>query len=491
MNYIDVFLKINVPLCCLVFKIKSTFGIHLRPQFIMKQAFQISKTTIIVCLFFIFQSCSKSDDGVVTPTPVVPVIPTDGFVPAATADIVMYEINPTAFSATKNLQGITNRLDNLKALGVNTIWIMPIFPIGSTNSFGSPYCVKDYTSVRSSLGTMADFKTLVTTAHQKGIAVILDWVANHTSWDNTWITANPSWYTQNSSGQIISPAGTTWNDVADLNFNNTAMRTAMINAMKFWVTEANVDGFRFDAADYVPYDFWVESNTALNAIPNKHLILLAEGSRADHFTAGFQMNFAWDYLGTEKSVFGSSQASASTIFTTNTTEYSSVPIGKKKLRFTTNHDESNIATPISVYGGNNGALAASVIAIYLQGVPLLYCGQEVGVSSTSTYNGSSTINWSANSDMLSAYTNLLTFYNSSTAARTGLLTTYIDSDVCYFKKASASEQVLVFVNTRNSAKNIVLPTELQGNWTDALTGASVTLSSSLSLTSYQYMVLKK
>ena len=457
----------------------------------MKQAFRYSIVTILICLLFVFQSCSKSDDVIVTPTPITPITPTDGFVPEATADIVMYEINPSAFSASKNLQGITNRLDNIKALGVNTIWIMPIYPIGVTSSFGSPYCVKEYTSVRTSLGTLQDFKTLVTTAHQKGIAVILDWVANHTSWDNTWITANPSWYTQNSSGQIISPAGTNWNDVADLNFNNAAMRTAMIDAMKYWVTEANVDGFRCDAADYVPYDFWLQANTALNAIPNKHLILLAEGSRADHFAAGFQMNFAWDYLGAEKNVFGINQTSVANLFTTNTSEYATVPTGKKKLRFTTNHDESNISTPISVYGGNNGALAASVISIYLQGVPLLYCGQEVGVSTTATYSGTNTINWTANNDMLLAYTNLLTFYNSSTAARTGLLTTYSDNDVCYFKKASASEQVLVFVNTRNSAKNIVLPTALQGNWTDALTGASVTLSSSLSLTSYQYMVLKK
>ena len=457
----------------------------------MKQAFQILQFSFIVCLFLIFQGCSKSEDSVVTPTPVTPVVPTDGFVPAATADIVMYEINPAAFSATKNFQGITNRLDNLKALGINTIWIMPIFPIGVTNSFGSMYCVKDYTSVRSSLGTLQDLKTLVTTAHQKGIAVILDWVANHTSWDNTWITAHPSWYTQNSSGQIISPAGTNWNDVADLNYSNNDMRTAMINAMTYWVTNANIDGFRCDAADYVPYDFWLQANTALNAIPNKHLILLAEGSRADHFTAGFQMNFAWDYLTAEKNVFGTNQTSATTLFTTNTNEYAVVPSGKKKLRFTTNHDESNNATPNTVYGSTSGALSASVIAIYLQGVPLLYCGQEVGVSSPSIYNGTNTIDWTANSDMLSAYTNLLSFYNSSATARTGTLTTYNDDNVVVFTKTSAAQQVLVLDNTRSTAQTLTVPVALQGNWTNALTGDAVTLSGSFSLTGFQYFVLEK
>jgi len=460
----------------------------------MKQVFQLSKITIVVGLLSIFQSCSKSDDGVVTPAPVTPVTPvnnSDGFVPAATADIVMYEINPTAFSASKNLQGITNRLDNIKALGINTIWIMPIYPIGGTSSIGSPYCVKDYTSVRASLGTLQDFKTLVSTAHQKGIAVILDWVANHTSWDNAWITANPSWYTQNSSGQIISPAGTNWNDVADLNFNNTAMRTAMIDAMKYWVTETNIDGFRFDAADYVPFDFWTQANTALNAIPNKQLILLAEGNRPDHFTAGFQMNFAWDYLGAEKNVFGTSQAAVSSLFTTNTSEYTAVPLGKRKLRFTTNHDESNIATPISVYGGNDGAIAASVISIYLQGVPLLYCGQEVGVSTTATYNGTNTINWTANSSMLTAYTNLLNFYSSSAAAKSGTLITYSDPNVAVFKKSNASEQVLVMVNSRASSQSYTVPVALQGNWTNALTGAAVTLSGTTTMNAFQYLILKQ
>ncbi len=457
----------------------------------MKPSFQILPLSFIMCLFLIFQGCSKSEDSVVTPTPVTPVVPTDGFVPVATADIVMYEINPAAFSATKNFQGITNRLDNLKALGINTIWIMPIFPIGVTNSFGSMYCVKDYTSVRSSLGTLQDLKTLVTTAHQKGIAVILDWVANHTSWDNTWITAHPSWYTQNSSGQIISPAGTNWNDVADLNYSNNDMRTAMINAMTYWVTNANIDGFRCDAADYVPYDFWLQANTALNAIPNKHLILLAEGSRADHFTAGFQMNFAWDYLTAEKNVFGTNQTSATTLFTTNTNEYAVVPSGKKKLRFTTNHDESNNATPNTVYGSTSGALSASVIAIYLQGVPLLYCGQEVGVSSPSIYNGTNTIDWTANSDMLSAYTNLLSFYNSSATARTGTLATYNDDNVVVFTKTSATQQVLVLDNTRSTAQTLTVPVALQGNWTNALTGDAVTLSGSFSLTGFQYFVLVK
>jgi len=440
---------------------------------------------VVISLLTLFASCSSSD-SVTDPTP----LPTAFQVPA-TEDIVMYEINPSPFSASHDIQGIINRLDNIKALGINTIWIMPIFPVGEVNSFGSLYCVKDYTSVRTSLGTLQDFKDLVTAAHGKGIAVILDWVANHTSWDNAWITAHPDWYTQDGSGNIISPAGTGWNDVADLNFDNAAMRLAMIDAMKYWVEQADIDGFRCDAANYVPADFWQQALTALNAIPNKHLILLAEGDQPEQLTAGFQMNFAWNYMTTIKNVFNFNQQNVNTIFATNASEYAVVPSGKKKLRFTTNHDESNQATPITVYGSANGALAASVITIYMQGVPLIYCGQEVGVAVPSNYSGTSTINWNANAGMLSAYQKLLGFYNASTVARTGDLTNFSNADVVVFQKSNTTAKVLVVVNSRSASQSFAVPAELQGTWTNALTNASVTLSATLSLNGYQYLILKQ
>lgn len=440
---------------------------------------------VVVFLLFLFlQSCS-SDVGT-TPDQ----NPTTFQVPK-TENIVMYEINPVAFSSSKDIQGITNKLDYLKDLGINTIWIMPIYPVGVVNSFGSFYCVKDYKSVRTSLGTMDDFKNLVSTAHQKGIAVILDWVANHTSWDNNWIYSNPSWYTHDNNGNIIHPSGTNWNDVADLNFENQDMRLAMIDAMKYWVTETNIDGFRCDAADFIPYDFWVQANTSLNAIPNKHLILLAEGARADHFAAGFQMNFSWDYLSSIKSVFGGTQQNANSIISSSNNEYAVVPTGKKKLRFITNHDESYLATPNTIYGGINGAIAATVITMCLQGVPLLYCGQEVGVSNTSTYNGVNTIDFNSNTEILTTYKKLLSFYNSSQTVKKGTTINFNDNNVVVFQKTLNSEKVLVLVNTRSAAKNFSVPTQIQGNWTNALTDESISLSGNISLFGFQYLILKR
>lgn len=431
----------------------------------------------ILFIFFIFEGCRK--DG--------PII--QKFETPATEDIVMYEINTGAFSSTKNFEGIINRLDSIKALGINTIWLMPIYPVGIVNSFGSPYCVRDYMQVNADFGTLYDLQTLVSEAHKRNIAVILDWVANHTSWDNAWIS-NTDWYSQDVYGNIISPAGTTWTDVADLNYNNADMRLAMIDAMKYWIENADIDGYRCDAADFVPFDFWQQAIDSLRKIEGKNLILLAEGSRADHFTAGFQMNYAWDFLSSLKNVFTGGY-NVNTLFTTNTEEYSVIPDGDKKLRFTTNHDESNTATPVTVFNGKDGALAASVITIYLDGVPLIYCGQEVGVSSTSVYTGNGTINWTINGDVLSAYKQLLNFYNSSNALRKGALETFNDADIALFKKSYNAEQVLVMVNARSIAKSFEVSLSLQGNWINAFTDSTIILSGNLTLSPYQYLVLKK
>ncbi len=173
----------------------------------------------------------------------------------STSDVVIYEVNMRAFSAEGNFKGVEARLDSIKALNVNVLWLMPIHSVGvlkSVGGMGSPYLVKDYKAVGAEYGTLADLQNLVIEAHRRNMAVIIDWVANHTSWDNAWITAHPEWYTKDASGNITIPAGTNWADVADLNFSNADMREAMIDAMKYWILIANIDGFRCDYADGVP-----------------------------------------------------------------------------------------------------------------------------------------------------------------------------------------------------------------------------------------------
>ena len=408
----------------------------------------------------------------------------------AIEDIVMYEVNERAFSTAGNLQGVTSRLDSIKALGVNVIWLMPIYPIGEINSVNSPYCVKNYLAVNSEFGTLTDLRILVEEAHNRNIAVILDWVANHTAWDNPWIDST-NWYTKDGNGNIISPAGTNWADVADLNYNSKNMRLAMIEAMKYWILKANVDGFRCDAADMVPFDFWQQAISKLNELKERKLIFLAEGSRADHFTAGFDINFSWTFYNNLKNIFKYND-DASTVFNINTSEYNNIPAGKEKLRFTTNHDESAWdATPMTLFNGKQGALAASVITSYLNGIPLIYGSQEVGTVSIVPFFTKQPIDWLLNPDMLSSYKKIFAFYNSSNALRKGTLESFPNSAVVSFRKTIMNEQVLVLVNTRNSNTVYNIPTTLQSTiWNNAFDNSSITLSTTISLSAYQYIVLK-
>jgi hypothetical protein len=405
-----------------------------------------------------------------------------------TEDVVMYEVNPRAFSPA-SIQGVINKLDHIKSLGVNVIWLMPIFPIGTVNSVNSPYCVKNYREVNQEFGTLTTLRTLTDQAHQRGMAVILDWAANHTAWDNPWMKY-PEWYTR-VNGVVIHPEGTNWQDVADLDFDSQDMRKAMISAMKYWVFDANIDGFRCDAADWVPFVFWKQAIDSMNAIPGRDIIMLAEGARSDHFAAGFQMNYSWDFYGKLKSVFSGQPASG--LSATHTSEYSSIPAGKHKLRFTTNHDESAWdATPMTLFNGKQGALAASVIATFMGGVPMIYGSQEVGRLETLPFFTNSPVNWAQNPDMLTEYQKIMTFYSGSEPAKTGTLVSYPNNDISAFIRRTESEELACLVNVRNSAVTYTLPAAIGTQvWENVLTGSVMGEDDSIVLEAYGYLILTR
>lgn len=407
-----------------------------------------------------------------------------------TKDIVMYEVNIRAMSVSGDFQGVISRLDHVKSLGVNVIWLMPIHPIGAIKSINSPYSVQNYQEVNPEFGTLDDLKELVEEAHDRKIAVIMDWVANHTAWDNPWIE-NSSWYTHDNNGDITIPPGTNWQDVADLNYENADMRLAMIRAMKYWIVDANIDGLRCDAADYVPFDFWQQAIDTLENIEGRKLIYLAEGARSDHFNAGFQMNYSWDFYNRLKNVFIDGY-SAGALITTHTFEYAVIAEGKHRLRFTTNHDESAWdATPMVLFGGLQGSFAAFVITACMGGVPLVYGSQEVGVSNNIPFFSNAPIDWSLNPALLASYQDLLAFYNSSAALHQQTLQNFSDSDIAAFTKSADQEEILIMVNTRSRQKSYQLPSVLQGtHWIDAFDNSEITLDTILEFEPFQYYVLK-
>jgi glycosidase len=285
----------------------------------------------------------------------------------------IYEIFPRDFSAAGNLNGVAARLDNLQALGVNILWIMPIHPIGEKfrkGDFGSPYSISDYYAVNPDYGTLDDFKRLVAGAHQRGMKVIMDLVANHTAWDSVMM-AHPEFYKQDASGHVIPPLPA-WTDVAGLNYKCAALRDYMIAMMKYWVKEADVDGFRCDAAYMLPTDFWEQARTELTAM-KPDIIMLAEASKPELLTNAFDIDYSWPMLSTVNDVM-MHDAPAYEIRRTWEEGLRQFPKGSLHMRVSDDHDE---ARAIARYG-INGAVAASALMFTLDGVPLIYNGMEVG-----------------------------------------------------------------------------------------------------------------
>jgi Glycosidases len=407
------------------------------------------------------------------------------------ADAVIYQVNLRAFSKSANFKGLQERLDSIRALGVNVLYLMPVYPIGAIKSVNSPYCVKDYMAVNPEFGTLDDLRTLVDAAHQRQMAVMMDWVANHTAWDNAWIN-NKSWYAQDGNGNIISPPGTGWNDVAQLNFQNADMRKAMISAIKYWIYTANIDGYRCDAADFVPQDFWKQAIDSLRGITTHKLLLLAEGSRNNHFSTGFDLMYGMGFYYNMVNNIFKKHGAVSSVDSVNAVEYTNAAPGNRVVRYTSNHDVNHTdGTPLDLLGGRQGSLAAFTVAAYWQTAPMLYNGQEVGCPvKLNFFNSSTTIDWSINADMKAAYKKIIGFRNSSEAVKRGQLTAYAHADVCAFMRSLNNEKVLVIANCRNTPVQYTLPFAIS-NWKNIMTGNDTSINGDITLAPYEYMILQQ
>ena len=408
----------------------------------------------------------------------------------AVADIAMYQVNPRVFAPDHSLNAVAARIDSIRNLGVNVMWVMPIYPIGIEKGKNSPYCISDYKAIAPEFGTIDDFKNLAKVCHEHGMGIILDWVANHTAWDHPWVKAHPDWYTHDEkTDTIIHPRPWDWYDVADLNYDNKDMRAAMIDAMKFWIVEVGIDGFRCDVADGVPADFWKDAIDQLRtAAGDRKIVMLAEGKRSDNFTVGgFDMNYGWDYKDELVKVWKG--APVSDLIKADKAEYDSLPAGKVKMRFTTNHDHSTEATPCQEFTNDRGAMAAYVATIFPHGGALIYGSQEVGYPEPINFFKFVPVDWTAKPEIYKEYQKLISLYNDHPALRKGKMTAYPDNDVLVFEKTDAAERFLVATNLRNEQKTISLPE----NWVnsqaqDQATGQNVQLGNTLTLMPFQYFI---
>jgi len=323
---------------------------------------------------------------------------------------VMYEVNVRQYSEEGTFKAVEKDLPRLNALGVDILWLMPIHPIGEVKrkgSLGSYYAVQDYKKVNPNFGTIEDFKDLVQACHNNNLRLIIDWVPNHTAWDNLWITKHPNWYTQDKEGNIIDPTNPEtgeswgWTDVADLNFDNAAMRIAMIDAMKFWVTETDIDGFRCDVAHSVPVSFWDEVKTALDKV--KPLFMLAEAEKPVLHQNGFHASYAWD-LHHRLNKVAQGKMNAQDIRDYLLEDAKKHNKKDYRLNFTSNHDENTWSgTVFERMGDAHQCLAA--LTYIIPGMPLMYNGQEAPLKKRLEFFEKDAINWN-NYKYTEFYTNL-------------------------------------------------------------------------------------
>lgn len=319
-------------------------------------------------------------------------------VPEWSKDAVMYEVNVRQYSEEGTFKAVEKDLERLKNLGVDILWLMPIHPIGEAKrkgSLGSYYAVKDYKAVNPNFGTMQDFKDLVNACHALDLKLIIDWVPNHTAWDNVWITKNPEWYTQDKDGNIIDPRNPEtgeswgWTDVADLNYDNKEMRAAMLAAMKFWVEETDIDGFRCDVAHNVPFDFWKKVNAELKQI--KSVFMLAEAEGVDFHKNGFHQTYSWElhHLLNQVAKGKKTVDEIAAYLTKNEKDYGKAAY---RLNFTSNHDENSWSGTVFERMGD-GHKAFAALTYILPGMPLIYNGQEAPLKKRLEFFEKDAIDW--------------------------------------------------------------------------------------------------
>ena len=417
---------------------------------------------------------------------------------------IVYEVNIRQYSKEGTFKAVTNDIKKIKELGVEILWLMPIHPIGKEKrkgGLGSYYSISDYKGINPEFGDDEDLKELVEEAHANEMIVIMDWVANHTAWDHSWIDNNPDYYTKGNDGKITDPINPYtgeswgWTDVADLNFENSDMRSEMIDAMKYWIEEFDIDGYRCDAAHSCPVDFWKESINELRKI--KNVFMLAE---SDPFNVGgfelinsFEMSYNWQghHILNEIS---KGHKSAKDLKDNINRDLSIYEDNHILLNFTSNHDENTWAGTVFDRMGDS-YLTMSVLTYVIPGIPLLYNGQEYSLNKRLEFFEKDFIP-KENTELVEFYNKLGNIKRNNKALHFSKETKFdiknsIDDDIFILERTLENESVLFISNLSKMAKSI--NHGLDGNFENLLNGELIKLSSkqNLEFNSWDYLLLKK
>lgn len=418
--------------------------------------------------------------------------------PAWSVQSNIYEVNTRQYTPEGTFNAFAKHLERLKKMGVQTLWFMPINPISKkdrkrdTTQLGSYYAVADYCAINPEYGTMDDWKNLVNKAHQMGFKVIIDWVPTHSGADHYWLDKFPDFYVKDSTGKPISQYD--WSDTRKLNYKNPVLVDSMINAMKFWITNTNIDGFRCDVAGEVPDEFWAKCIPELKKV--KNVFMLAEADKPSLHKAGFDASYTWGEFATLKDIAkGKKPASQlDTVLLKNDTAY---PKNAMRMFFTSNHDENswNGADFLTMPGEIHFPFAVLTQTLK-QSIPLIYSGQEEPFLDSLKFFVKDTITFSkyANAPF---YTTLLNLHNTNDALASNAsfekLKSNNDAAIYSFVREKNGKKIIVITNLTAKTQSFAInSSKLNGNPKNVFTGKNENILSSqkMELPAWGYKVLE-
>ncbi|MBK9569051.1 MAG: alpha-glucosidase C-terminal domain-containing protein [Chitinophagaceae bacterium] len=413
----------------------------------------------------------------------------------------IYEVNVRQFTEEGTFNAFAQHLPRLKEMGVKTLWFMPITPIAQKNrkgSLGSYYACSDYTSVNTEFGTLEDFKNLVKQAHEMGFKVIIDWVANHTGWDHKWTKEHPEYYLKDTAtGDFKIASG--MDDIIELDFSKPALRKAMKEAMQYWVSECDIDGFRCDLAFWVGLDFWKEARKELDAV--KPLFWLGEFDELEkpEYGEAFDASYTWTWMHRTEDYYMQQQTVDTLLSVLK--KYDDLGDSTMRAWFTSNHDENSWnGTEFEKYGEMAKALA--VFSATWNGIQLIYGGQEASNMKRIKFFDKDTIDWQDKNRMGSFYQTLLNLHSNNPALRSGdpavqtfrIKTTEPQRVFAYLRK-HGNKEVLVVLNL-SAQKDLhfeITDSTVTGIFKNVFSGAAndFTKEKSFEMQGWEYGVYEK
>ncbi|HVM87085.1 MAG TPA: alpha-amylase family glycosyl hydrolase [Puia sp.] len=391
-------------------------------------------------------------------------------------DSNIYEINTRQYTKEGTFNAFAPHLSRLKDMGVEILWFMPVTPISiekRKGSLGSYYACSDYTAINPEYGTLEDFRNLVKAAQDIGFKVIIDWVANHTGWDHCWTKEHPEYYVKDMQGNFTEKHG--WDDVIDLNYNNAGLRDAMKNAMKFWIDECGIDGFRCDMAHLVPLDFWLEARNFLE--PLKKLFWLAECEEIAYHDV-FDATYTWRWMHKTED-FARKQTDMSGLWQTLQEYNDEFPSSAFRAYFTSNHDENSWnGSEYEKYGA--AAKNFAIFSCLWNGIPLLYSGQEMPNYKRLKFFDKDPIEWNDKYELHDFYKTLLNLRRQNKALRAGddavttfRLNTNANDKIFSFLRKNGENEILVLLNFSDENFFVEINEEMvRGNFKNIFSGNS-------------------